>query len=383
VIYGDYNGSAPVCQAVIDYLKSRLDEGPYSNPNAAHAIALSTRGEMENARAKCAKHLGAKFNQIIFNSGSTEGISHIFYSLLAHANPKEKPYIITSSAEHAAVVKTSQFYESLGYKILYVPCTGNGVYDVTKIQEWIKKYPNQIAMISLMAANNETGIIQPFSVIAHFSKEAGIPFLCDTTQFIGKAPFNFEESGLDFAVMSGHKIGALPGTGLIIARNPSLLRPFIIGGGQEGDLRGGTQNYIGIETMGVALENFSKKQVLIDDLRRKRDEFEKDLKEKFPQLVIFGEGAPRLANTSFISIAGTQGKEVQRRLERQRICVSTSSACSDQKTVKTSRVLEELGACVQTATGAVRISIGINGPLEYFDKINAALTKIYRDLTQS
>ena len=259
MIYADYNGSAPLCTSVKDYLFKRLEKGPFANPNAIHYLGSRTMMGMENARAVCAKILGADFGQIIFNSGATEGISTVFHSLLK--NETEKKIIIISGIEHSAIINTANYYaEERGFEVKVLPVNSDGVVDVKTLKQWIDQHKENIALVSVMAANNETGVIQPHKLINTLCSENKIPFLCDTTQFIGKTPFNFKESDFDFAVCSGHKLGALTGTGILLVKNPENLYPLIIGGGQEKGLRGGTQNYLGNETLAVALttinENF-------------------------------------------------------------------------------------------------------------------------------
>jgi len=236
-------------------------------------------------------------------------------------------------------------------------------------------------MVSVMAANNETGVIQPFKEIADICTKSNVPYFCDTTQYIGKAPFNFNESGIDYAVTSGHKFGALTGCGVLLAKDKTTLKPIIIGGGQEKGLRGGTQNYLGNETIAVAitstLENFGR----IEELSKKRTEFEAKIKEKFPDVVIIGENAPRLATTTYIAYPGVHGQAVQIELESQGIFVTTSSACSDNEPV-TSKVLKSIGVSDEIGRGVIRLSVGLCSPLEVYDKIFEALSKAYEKLVQ-
>ena len=182
-----------------------------------------------------------------------------------------------------------------------------------------------------MAANNENGIIQPYKEIGSIAKKSGVLYFSDTTQFIGKTEFNFSESNMDFAVLSSHKIGALIGSGLIMAKDETLLKSFIQGGGQEKGLRGGTQNYIGIETMAVAMEAFAKALPGLKEVQTLREKFESNIKSKFPEVVIIGEDSPRLATTTMIAFPGIHGQAVQIELESNDIFVTTSSACSDNK----------------------------------------------------
>jgi cysteine desulfurase len=379
MIYADYNGSAPLSSEVRDYLIKRFDKGPFANPNAIHYLGARTLMGMENARAACAKALGADFDQIIFNSGATEGISTVFHTILS--NEQKKKTIIISGIEHSAIVNTAQYYQGRGFELKILPTTNEGIVDIGILKKWIEEFGSDIAMVAVMAANNETGIIQPYQEINALCLVKSIPYLCDTTQFIGKTPFHFKESNIDYAVCSGHKLGAMTGTGILLAKNPEILLPLIIGGGQEKGHRGGTQNYIGNETMAVALNSLEKSFENIKALSEKRIEFEKKIKAIYPEVVIIGENSPRLATTTYISYPGIHGQAVQIELESLDIFVTTSSACSDNMPV-TSKVLKAMGTSDDIGRGVVRISLCLNSPLNYYDKLADALIKAYAKLTK-
>ena len=381
MIYADFNGSAPVCNDVCEYLVNRLQNGPYSNPNAIHSLGKKMMFGMEKCRRNLAKILGCKTNQIIFNSGSSEGITQIFHSLLDQGPVGNKNIIITSGIEHSVVVQCCDLYASKGFNIVTIKTQDNGVVDLEDLKKVLSQYKDRIALLTVMAANNENGIIQPYKEIGLLAKQEDIPFLSDTTQFIGKIDFNFEESHMDYAVLSSHKVGALIGSGLIIAKDPSTLKPLVLGGGQEKGLRGGTQNYIGIETMAVAMDSFQRSKDLLENVRSLREKFEKNIKEKFPQVVIIGDGAPRLASTTMIAFPGIHGQAVQIELESQDIFVTTSSACSDNKP-ETSRVLKSMGITDDIGRGVVRISLCTNATAELYDKIEVALTNAYNKLSK-
>ena len=381
MIYADYNGSAPLCSSVKDYLIKRLEKGPFANPNAIHYLGAKTMMGMENARSVCAKILGAEFDQIIFNSGATEGISTVFHSVLG-CDKNTKKIIIISGIEHSAIVNTANYYANeKGYEVKTLPVNSDGVVDTAVLKTWITEFKNHIALISVMAANNETGVVQPYQIINSLCLENNIPFLCDTTQFIGKTPFNFKEANFDFAVCSGHKLGAMTGTGILLVKNPETLSPLIIGGGQEKGHRGGTQNYLGNETLAVALTTINEAFANIDALSRKRVEFETKIKSIFPEVVIIGEKSNRLATTTYISYPGIHGQAVQIELESLDIFVTTSSACSDNMPV-TSKVLKAMGINDDVGRGVVRISLCLHSPLEYYDQLADALIKAYTKLSK-
>lgn len=379
MIYADYNGSAPLCSEVKNYLHKRLDAGPFANPNAIHHLGTKTLMGMENARAVCAKVLGADYDQIVFNSGATEGISTVFHSVLSDENHKK--IIIISSIEHSAVINTAQYYTTCGFELRVLPVLENGVVDLAVLKSWFEKDQDQIALVAIMAANNETGVIQPYQQINQLCIDADVPYLCDTTQFIGKTHFHFKNSEIDYAVCSGHKLGAMTGTGILLAKNPESLKPLIIGGGQEKGHRGGTQNYLGNETLAVALSTLDDSLKRIPDLSEKREEFEQKVKSVFPNVVIIGEHSARLATTTYISYPGIHGQAVQIELESLDIFVTTSSACSDNMPV-TSKVLKAMGVADDVGRGVVRISLCLNSPLEYYDLLADALINAYKKLSK-
>ncbi len=378
MIYADFNGSAPLAPTVVNYLQKRLENGPYANPNAIHYLGAKTLMGMENARQVCAKVLGASLDQIIFNSGSTEGISTVFHSVLSDT---DKKIIITSSIEHSAVVNTAKFYEELGFINHVISVSNDGIVDLVEFKKLIEQFKNNVALVSIMAANNETGVIQPWQEIGKICKENGIPFLCDTTQYIGKVPFDFQNSEIDYAVCSGHKLGAMTGTGILLAKEPESIKPLIIGGGQEKGHRGGTQHYIGNETIAIALDCLQSKFQNIETLNQKRMEFESKIKAAFPEVHIMGEKAPRLATTTYISLPGIHGQAVQIELESQDIFVTTSSACSDNMPV-TSKVLKAMKVCDNVGRGVVRISLGLCADPKTYDILATELIKAYTKLSK-
>ncbi|MBT3982407.1 MAG: aminotransferase class V-fold PLP-dependent enzyme [Bacteriovoracaceae bacterium] len=389
MLYADFNGSAPVHLDVRKYLGERLEGGPFANPNAGHRLGVKVRGGMENCRKICADVLGADPGQVIFNSGSTEGISHIFYSILGsklslggvrEANRRDT--IVISTIEHSAVYQSALYYQKKGFRVIEVSVDESGVINMDSLKQIVEQNSDTIALVAVMAANNETGIVQPYAEISAICGEHKIPYLCDTTQFIGKSEFNFKESGIDYCVLSGHKIGALTGCGILLAKRPNTLQAMICGGGQENDLRGGTQNYIGNETLAVALESFSGRVSSLPKVKQCRDEFEKKIKENFPQVIIIGDNSPRLSTTSLISFPGLVGLEVQAELEAQGVFVTTSSACSD-KNPNSSRVLSAMGIPDEIGGAVVRISFCSEGARECYSRAYEALSKAYTRLLES
>ena len=242
----------------------------------------------------------------------------------------------------------------------------NGQIDIEQLEEIITTHKNDIKLISVMAANNETGVIQPVEEISNLTSSYNIPYFCDATQILGKCNFDFSKIKADFLCCSGHKIGALTGVGALIIRNPETFTPLIIGGNQESGMRGGTQNYIGIETFGIALENIKEKTQYSKTVRNSRDTFEKQLKDLCPEIIIFGEESSRVCNTSYFSIPGLSSSQLQEEFQLNKIFVTTGSACSDKKESQ-SHVLKSMGFSPQVINGAIRLSCVMKDNVRCFD----------------
>lgn len=372
MIYADYNGTSPVLPEVIDYLKTRLTEGPYANPNAIHSLGKKISIGMEKCRIEAARSLGANPQQIIFNSGATEGITHAFYDAV-EKNPQRKTLLI-SGIEHSAIVKQAELFSQAPYhyKIVKINTLPQGIIDFEHFKNLLKEHAADTALVAIIAANNETGVIQPYQEIAAECCDKNVPYLCDTTQLIGKEAFNFEESQADYAVLSGHKIGALTGIGALLVKNPHNLFPLIVGGGQERGKRGGTQNYLGIESLYVALQEMPKKFSLLPEASQQRINFENKIKEFYPEAVVMGENAPRLATTTMVAFPRLHGQALQIELESQNIFVTTSSACSDNEP-ETSKILQAMGVSDEVGRGALRISVCPKKASEHYPLILKAL----------
>jgi cysteine desulfurase len=380
MIYADFNGSSLPLPEVIEHLTNRLQKGPFGNPNAIHSLGQKLNAGLSKCRRHCSKVLGCEANQIVFNSGASEGISHVFFSVL-NKKKIEKKHIIISSIEHSAVINAAKYYEDYGYTLHYLGVDGNGVVKIDELKSLLEKHKDDVALVSVMAANNETGVIQPYREIGQLCHENNTLFFSDTTQYIGKTVFNFAEANMDFAVLSGHKIGGIVGSGLVIVKNPADFHCHVFGGGQENGHRGGTQNYIGIETLAVALNSFDENKQRLNSCYEKRIDFEARLKKAFPDVVIIGDKAARLASTTLVSYPGIHGQGVQIELESQDIFVTTSSACSDNEPT-TSKVLKAMNISDDIGRGVVRISLCLGQNEDAYDKIFEAISNAYKKLVK-
>ncbi|MBA2404188.1 MAG: aminotransferase class V-fold PLP-dependent enzyme [Bdellovibrionales bacterium] len=379
MIYADYNGSAPLLPVVREYLKKRIDTEIYANPNAIHSIGQKVFQGIEKCREVIAEVVECYPDQLYFNSGSSEGVSHILFSVLEYA-PKNKNIVITSPIEHAVIPKALKFYqERRGFKLEMVDIDDNGVVLMNSLEKLFQKHGETIALVTIMAVNNETGVIQPYEQIAKLCQQYRVEFFCDTTQLIGKGDFSFRSSGVDYAVCSGHKVGALTGTGFVMAKEPTKLKSHVFGSTQEKGLRGGTQHYIGVETLAIALSDFQTHKSKLKNLSEARLKFEAKMKKTFPEVVVVGDKVPRLAGTSLMSYPGIHGQAVQIELESHDIFVTTSAACSDNQP-ETSAVLKAMAINDDVGRGVIRISLSYSHGDKDYLQLEDALTSIYTKL---
>lgn len=381
MIYADYNGSAPLLPEVREYLKHRINSDIYANPSAIHSIGQKVSQGIEKCRKVMAMVVGAYPDQLYFNSGASEGISHILHSVLEFA-PKDKKVVITSPLEHAVVPKALGFYQDRrGFQIKEVAINESGVVQIESLKKLLEEFKGQIALVSIMAVNNETGVIQPYQEIAKLCQKNNVEYFCDTTQLIGKGDFHFEQSGVDYAVCSGHKLGALTGSGFVLAKEPTKLKPHVFGSTQEKGLRGGTQNYMGVETLAIALSDFKKNQDKLEVLKKNRLSFEAQMLSLFPEVVIIGSKAERLAGTTLISYPGIHGQAVQIELESHDIFVTTSAACADNQP-ETSAVLKAMGISDDVGRGVIRISFSYHHTAQDYLTLEKALKSSYQKLSK-
>jgi cysteine desulfurase len=381
MIYADFNGSSPLISPVREYLKQRLDSELYGNPNAIHSIGQKISKGLEKCRGIIAGCMGCYPDQIIFNSGASEGISHIFHSVLEQTE-KSKNIIITSPIEHSVIPNALSFYEKhRGFTLKRVEIDDNGKVKLESLKKLLNEHKGKVAMVTVMAVNNETGVFQPFQKISKLCRLHQVEFFCDTTQLIGKSEFHFEESGLDYVVCSGHKLGALSGSGFVIVREPTKLLPLVFGSTQERSLRGGTQHYLGIETLAVAIKDFHENQEKLSTLKKAKLHFEHEMKAEFPESVIIGEVADRLAGTTLIGYPGIHGQAVQIELESHDIFVTTSAACTDNQP-QTSRVLKAMGINDSIGRGIIRISLSLHAGQKEYASIAQALKAAYTKLSK-
>jgi cysteine desulfurase len=352
-VYLDYNATTPVAPEVIEVML-RYCRDDFGNPSSVHQYGRRARVAVDDARDCIAEMLGVPAATICFSSGGTESNNSIIKGV-AVALADQGRHIVTSEIEHPAVLDTCADLARHGYAITYVPVTADGVVEPQAVQEALT---DETLLVSIMHANNETGVIQPIAEIAARTRERGVLMHTDAVQTFGKMPLDIDALGVDFLSFSGHKIYAAKGIGGWYTRPHAPLHPLLFGGHQERGRRSGTENVPAIAALGTAchLAQQDMAEVWARQTRLQQD-FERGLRERLPDLRIQGEGAARLPTTTNVAFAGVEGEALLMSLDLQGIAVSTGSACSSGS-LEASHVLQAMAVPDVYLSGALRFSLG-------------------------
>ena len=348
-VYLDYNATTPLRGEVRAAMVEALEI--YGNPSSVHAEGRAARALIEAARAKVAALAGAKPAEVIFTSGGSEANA---LALAAQGGSAWHCYL--SAIEHPSVLAGGRFYRE---STTHIPVTADGVIDLEALSRELAKHKpgGWKPFVSLMAANNETGAVQPVAEAANIVHEAGGVLHSDAVQVAGKLPLDFAALGADMLSVSAHKLGGPKGVGALILRDGATVEPLIKGGGQEGRKRAGTENVAGIAGFGVAAELALAELEKAAALAKLRDELEAGARERVPETVVMSERVARLPNTSLIAARGVKAETLIIGLDLAGFAVSAGSACSSGK-VEPSHVLAAMGVSPELAEGAIRVSLG-------------------------
>jgi cysteine desulfurase len=347
--YLDYNATAPlrveVREAVIEALSL------YGNPSSVHAEGRAARAAIETARAKVARLANARPEDVIFTSGGTEA-----NALALAAQAGEAWHCYMSAVEHPSVLSGGRFYRETTTTI---PVTSDGVMDLNGLTRELEKHRpgGWRPFVSLMAANNETGAIQPVPDAAKIVHEAGGLLHSDAAQAAGRVPLDLSALGTDMLSLSAHKIGGPKGVGALVLRERVSVEPLIKGGGQERRRRAGTENVAGIVGFGVAADLAAADLAKTAEIAKLRDELETRALAMSPDAVVLSARVPRLPNTTCLAVPGAKAETLVIGLDLAGVAVSSGSACSSGK-VETSHVLSAMGVQPELAQGAIRVSLG-------------------------
>ncbi len=351
MIYLDNNATTRMAPAVRDAMLPFLDEC-YANPSSPYTFARRSALALAQAREQVAALMACEPSHVIFTSGGSEAI-HLALHSACSARPDTR-HIITSSVEHAATLAAMEGYAAAGYRItkLHVDAAGQLDWD-----EFSAQLSRDTTCVSLMAANNETGVRFPIHRCAEAAAALDVPFHCDATQAIGKIPFQMESPGPTYVSISAHKFHGPKGVGALIAAADAPVTAMISGGDQEYGRRAGTENVAGIVGMGSAASLVpSGLETMVQTIRPLRDELEKQLAQLPAEIRIIGQESERLPNTTMLTMADHPSEVTIARLDMDNICVSAGSACASGAT-EASHVLRAMQIPEEYIFGAVRISL--------------------------
>jgi cysteine desulfurase len=349
-VYLDNNATTPVLPAVFEAMQAYFGEH-FGNASSIHHHGQETRAAVERARESVAALLGCRASEIVFTSGGTEADNLAIFGL---TQPGE--HVISSTVEHHAVLNSCKHLAASGCEVTCVPVDGRGLVDPDDVRRALR--PNT-RLITIMLANNETGVLQPVEEIVQLAAEADVYFHTDAVQAAGKIAVDVKRMGCDLLSISGHKMNAPQGVGALYVRKGTRLRPMLFGGSHERSRRAGTENVPGIVALGKAAE--LARETMAggdpDQISRLRDRLEHTILHQVAGTGVNGEGAPRVPNTSSIYFDGIEGEALVIALDLKGLAVSTGAACSSGA-IEPSHVLTAMGMPPERARGSLRFSLG-------------------------
>ena len=375
-IYLDNNATTCVAPEVIDEMLPYLKE-LYGNPSSMHTFGGQLHRKVEDARLKVAQLIGAEPEEIIFTSCGTESDNTAIMS--AVESLPSKRHIITTRVEHPAVLNFCKHLARKGFRVTFLPVNN---YGQLNIAELLKVIDEDTALVSIMYANNETGVIFPITEIAEILKERRILFHTDAVQAVGKIPIDVKKLPVDMLSLSGHKLHAPKGVGALYVRKGTRFYPYIIGGHQERGRRAGTENVASIIGLGKACELAMKN--LNDEvayLKGLRDKLETALLKSCPDVIINGDINNRLPNTTNLSFEFVEGEAILLRLNEYGICASSGSACTSGS-LEPSHVLRAMGIPFTAIHGSIRFSLSRYNTGEEIDRVIKIMPGIIKELRQ-
>ena len=351
-VYLDHNATTPLDSEVVEAMMPYMT-GLYGNPSSVHRFGRLTRDALEQARMQVANFAGAQPKEVIFTSGGTEANNLAIRGVLAN-RPISR--FAVSAIEHASLMVPSTLMAEQGWQLDMIPVDVQGVISVRELQ---KKLSDTTQLVSVMAANNETGVLQDLSSLVETVKSSmkNVVFHSDACQIAGKLPLDFAGLKLDLMSLSSHKLYGPLGAGALIAKSHVDLQSQVVGGGQEKKKRSGTENLLSIVGFGAAAELASKKIQLRKDFASELQVQLIDQLKELQGVVVFSQEAPRLPNTVMFSLEGIEGEALLMQLDRKGFAVSSGSAC-DSGSSEPSHVLLAMSVKPEIAKGAIRVSFG-------------------------
>ena len=350
-VYFDNNATTKVAEEVLDEMKPLFCD-LYGNPSSMHTFGGQLGRKIRRAREQVADLLGCEPAEIIFTSGGTESDNTAIKGSLASAPDKHK--VITTRVEHPAVLAACRDLENHGYTVIELAIDKEGRLDLAELEE---KLDDDTALVTIMYANNETGVVFPIDKIADLVTGRGIIFHTDAVQAVGKIPLDLAKSSIDLLSLSGHKLHGPKGVGILYVRKGTRLAPFMVGGHQEAGKRAGTENVPGIVGLGKACELAAQNlEAENNKVKFLRDKLEDALLKMCPGSRLNGDRENRLPNTSNISFEYVEGEAILLMLDKFGICASSGSACTSGS-LEPSHVLRAMGVPFTAAHGSIRFSL--------------------------
>ncbi|CAB4242720.1 Cysteine desulfurase [Methylacidimicrobium sp. AP8] len=365
-IYLDNNATTAVLPEVVREMVPFLSVY-YGNPSSAYALGQEAKEAVRSARRRVARLLGCREEEIVFTSGGTESDNAALWSALRASGKRE---LVTTMVEHPAVYRLCRELEKDGYRVRWVPVGADGLLDPAEVARAIRA---ETALVSVMTANNETGVLFPIREVAEICRDRGVLFHTDAVQAVGKVAIDLSRIPVDFLSVSAHKFGGPKGVGVLYVRDGVPFRPLLWGGSQESGRRAGTENVPGIVGMGKAAELAAERVgSFADRVGTLRDRFERTILAGLDDVRINGHPGKRVPNTSNLCFRNVESEALLLDLDRQGIQASGGSACSTGS-ARPSRVLLAMGLSPQEAFSSVRFSLGWNQTEEEIDRAAAAV----------
>ncbi|MGE4548248.1 MAG: cysteine desulfurase NifS [Intestinibacillus sp.] len=375
LVYTDNAATTPISKNVYNAMQPWLTIG-FGNPSSLYDTAWDAKGAMDKARAQVAAGIGCDPEEIIFTGGGSQADNLAIKGFLPGRTAKGRKHIITSKIEHHAVLYTCEYMETLGYRVTYLDVDSQGHVDLDQLRREISA---DTALVSVMAANNEIGTIQPLAEIAKIAHEAGALFHTDAVQGVGHMPINVHEMGIDMLSLTAHKIRGPKGIGALYVKKGIDLVPLIHGGGQERGKMCGTENVAGMVGLGEAVRDATgRMDQILPRVKAMRDRLVEGVL-KIPYSHYTGDPVNRLPGTASFIFEAIEGEGLIMRLNNEGICGSTGSACSTGS-LDPSHVLMAIGLPHEIAHGSLRLTLGEQNTEEEVDYILEKLPQVVETL---
>jgi cysteine desulfurase len=376
IIYLDNNSSTRIDPAVLEEMMPFLTSR-YGNPSGSHRFGSQVKEATNLAHERVACMLGCEPNEVVFTSCGTESDNAAIHSALQMS--PERQHIVTTSVEHNAVLNYCEAVGRRGCQVTIVPVDEQGHLDIEEVEAAIRP---ETAIVSVMWANNETGVIYPIEKIAEICRARGVFFHTDAVQTVGKMPIDLAGKPIHFLSLSGHKLHAPKGVGALYVNKRSRFQPLIVGGPQEGGRRAGTDNVASIVGLGkaaeLAMETLEEENTRV---RALRDRFERTLQAELDDVLINGDPKARLPNTSNLAFTGVDAQAILLKLDQAGICCSLGSSCTTGA-VQPSHVLRAMHFSNERARSSIRFSFGRFNTEAELDKVLEVLPRTVRKLRE-